>query len=84
MGNGVIDDFHDRVGIFEFMWSHGLISDNTFRMLNVFCDFSSLVHPLALCEKELEYANVEMGGIDPYNIYTPPCLKNTETYGKKY
>jgi len=83
VGNGVTDDFHDRVGIFEFMWSHGLISGKTFRMLNIFCDFSSLVHPSSLCEKALEYADVEMGEIDPYSIYTPPCLNSTGTYGKQ-
>eukprot|EP00253_Pinus_taeda_P028220 PITA_28220 len=83
VGNGVTDDFHDRVGIFEFMWSHGMISDNTFRMLNIFCDFSSLRHPSVLCGLAFEHADVEMGQIDPYSIYTPPCLNSTGTYGKQ-
>lgn len=84
VGNGLTDDFHDIVGVFEYMWSHGLISDNTYRLLNVLCDFSSLVHPSALCNMALDKADVEMGEIDPYSIYTPPCLNSTGTYRKQH
>lgn len=83
MGNALTDDFHDLVGIFEFMWSHGLISDKTYRLLNIHCDFSSLVHPSALCNMVLDRADVEMGNIDPYSIYTRPCLNSTGTYRKQ-
>lgn len=84
VGNAVTDDFHDNVGIYEYMWSHGMISDSTYRKLNIFCDFSSLVHPSHLCEKALEYADAEMGQIDPYSIYTPPCSNITANSGKQH
>jgi hypothetical protein len=32
----------------------------------------------------LDNAELEMWKIDPYNIYTHPCLNNTRTYGKKH
>ncbi|KAH9321515.1 hypothetical protein KI387_016154, partial [Taxus chinensis] len=84
VGNAVTDDFHDQVGIFEYMWSHGMISDNSYRMLNIFCDFSSLVHSSHLCEIATNYADAEMGKIDPYSIYTPPCSNGTGTSGKQH
>ena len=31
----------------------------------------------------LDLADVEMGKIDEYSIYTAPCLNNTETYQKQ-
>uniref|UniRef100_A0A0C9RSI9 Carboxypeptidase n=1 Tax=Wollemia nobilis TaxID=56998 RepID=A0A0C9RSI9_9CONI len=83
VGNGCTDYFYDFIGIFEYLWSHGLISDNTYRMLNIFCDFSSLVHPSHLCERALDYADEEMGKIDQYSIYTPPCSNSTGIYAKK-
>eukprot|EP01018_Ginkgo_biloba_P005827 Gb_35188 [translate_table: standard] len=83
VGNAVTNDFHDRIGIFEYMWSHGLISDNTYRKLNIFCDFSSLVHPSHLCEVALDHADSEMGKIDPYSIFTPLCLNTTVNGGKQ-
>lgn len=84
VGNALTDNFHDNLGIYEYMWSHGMISDNTYRKLNLFCDFSSLVHPSHLCEKALESADAEMGQIDPYSIYTPPCSNSTATSGKQH
>ncbi|XP_057852771.1 serine carboxypeptidase II-2 isoform X2 [Cryptomeria japonica] len=84
VGNALTDDFHDRVGIFEYLWSHGVISDNTYLKLNIFCDFSSLVHPSLFCEKALEYADAEMGQIDPYSIYTPPCSNITGNSGRQH
>lgn len=73
VGNAVIDDFRDQVGIFQFMWSSGLISDKTYKLLNLLCVFQSLEHPSKSCEKVMEIAYKEMGDIDPYSIYTPPC-----------
>jgi len=83
VGKALTDDFHDFIWIFKYMWSHGLISDRTYRLLNVLCDFSSIEHPSALCQMTLDLADVEMGKIDEYNIYTPPCLNSTETYRKQ-
>ncbi|XP_027353815.1 serine carboxypeptidase II-2 isoform X2 [Abrus precatorius] len=76
VGNALTDDFHDQLGIFEFMWSSGLISDQTYRFLNLLCDFQSVVHPSDSCEKVMEIADKEMGDIDPYSLFTPPCHAN--------
>ncbi|XP_039686555.1 serine carboxypeptidase II-2 isoform X2 [Medicago truncatula] len=76
VGNAVTDDFHDQLGIFEFLWTNGMISDQTFKLLNLLCDFQSFEHPSKSCERILEIADKEMGNIDPFSIFTPPCHEN--------
>ncbi|XP_043700880.1 serine carboxypeptidase-like 27 isoform X2 [Telopea speciosissima] len=73
VGNAVTDDYHDFVGTFEYWWSHGLISDATYRTLRVSCDFGSSTHPSDACTKILNVAASEQGNIDPYSIYTRTC-----------
>ncbi|XP_004496292.1 serine carboxypeptidase-like 27 [Cicer arietinum] len=73
VGNGVTDDYHDYVGTFEYWWTHGLISDSTYRILRIACDFGSSQHPSVQCMTALRVAVAEQGNIDPYSIYTPPC-----------
>ncbi|CAL9197043.1 unnamed protein product, partial [Musa hybrid cultivar] len=73
VGNALTDDFHDHYGVFHFMWTAGLISDQTYKLLNVFCDFQSFVHTSSECETILDIADKELGNIDPYSIFTPSC-----------
>lgn len=77
VGNALTDDFHDHLGVFQFMWAAGLISDQTYKLLNVLCDFQSFVHTSTACEKVLEAASNELGNIDPYSIFTPSCPAST-------
>lgn len=76
VGNALTDDYHDHLGVFQFMWSAGLISDHTYRLLNIFCDFQSFIHSSKQCNNILEIASDELGNIDPYSIYTPSCPAN--------
>jgi len=76
VGNALTDDFHDHLGVFRFMWSAGLISDQTYRLLNVLCDFQSFIHTSTSCDKILDIANEELGDIDPYSIFSPTCPAN--------
>ncbi|XWS66142.1 hypothetical protein CRYUN_Cryun05aG0174600 [Craigia yunnanensis] len=78
VGNAVTDDYHDFVGTFEYWWTHGLISDSTYRSLRVACDLGSSTHPSLQCMNALRVAEVEQGNIDPYSIFTQPC-KDTAT-----
>ncbi|KAF4382234.1 hypothetical protein CsatB_009690 [Cannabis sativa] len=73
VGNAVTDDYHDYVGTFEYWWTHGLISDSTYRMLRRKCDFGSSQHPSVECMNALVIAEREQGNIDPYSIFTSPC-----------
>jgi serine carboxypeptidase-like clade 2 len=76
VGNALTDDFHDHLGVFQFMWSAGLISDQTYRLLNLLCDFQSFIHTSTSCDKILDIANEELGDIDPYSIFSPTCPAN--------
>ncbi|CAH9080426.1 unnamed protein product [Cuscuta epithymum] len=77
VGNAVTDDYHDYVGTFEYWWTHGLISDSTYKFLQIACDLGSSEHPSSDCVKALDIAEEEQGRIDPYSIYTPPCPYTT-------
>ncbi|MFS8012546.1 putative carboxypeptidase D [Helianthus anomalus] len=73
VGNAVTDDYNDYVGTFEYWWTHGLISDSTYKSLQKSCEGSSSEHPPIECIRALGAAEMEQGRIDPYSIYTKPC-----------
>ncbi|TKW01906.1 hypothetical protein SEVIR_8G209200v4 [Setaria viridis] len=74
VGNGLIDDLSDMIGMLEYWWHHGLISDETLASGLDVCLGSSLIHPSPECQKICDVqAAKEMGKIDGYSIYTPPC-----------
>lgn len=73
VGNAVTDDHHDYIGTFEYWWTHGLISDTTYKSLKSSCDSGSSQHPSIDCNRALDVADNEFGNIDPYSIYTRPC-----------
>ncbi|CAN0825448.1 Serine carboxypeptidase-like 28 [Linum grandiflorum] len=73
LGNPVIDEYHDNVGSHEYWWSHGLISDQTFKQLKTYCRNDSFLFPGEHCNSALDSAFDEFGDINPYSIYSPPC-----------
>jgi serine carboxypeptidase-like clade 2 len=73
VGNGLIDDYNDYRGTFQFWWNHGLISDDTYRLLNESCLHDSFVHPSPACEAAFNVSTAEQGNIDMYSVYTPTC-----------
>ncbi|XP_021715832.1 serine carboxypeptidase-like 27 [Chenopodium quinoa] len=73
VGNAVTDDYYDYIGTFEYWWTHGLISDSTYKSLKTACLAGSSQHPSIVCNTALEMADSEFGNIDPYSIYTRPC-----------
>ncbi|KAG6676351.1 hypothetical protein I3842_15G147200 [Carya illinoinensis] len=76
VGNVLTDDYPGHLGVFQFMWSAGLISDQTYRRLNLLCVFQSFIHTSSSCDKILGVANEELGDIDPYSIFAPTCPGN--------
>lgn len=76
VGNALTDDYHDHLGVFQFLWSAGLISDETYKLLNLLCDFQPFIHSSNSCDKILDIASKELGNIDAYSIYTPACQAN--------
>ncbi|VFQ97064.1 unnamed protein product [Cuscuta campestris] len=76
VGNALTDDYHDHLGLFQFLWATGLISDQTLKQANLLCDLQSFVHPSEKCDEILDIASAEYGNIDPYSIFTPTCTTN--------
>ncbi|KAI3811348.1 hypothetical protein L1987_21069 [Smallanthus sonchifolius] len=79
VGNALTDDYSDHVGVFQFMWAAGMISDQTYKKANELCDKESFIHPSRECEQIIDITYLEMGNIDPYSIFTPPCTANGVT-----
>jgi len=66
------------IGKFEHWWTHGLISDSTYKRLNDTCPLGSSTHPSAECTQAVNVAYTEFGNIDPYSLNTPPCNATAE------
>nr|GMD30206.1 serine carboxypeptidase-like 27 [Ipomoea batatas] len=84
VGNAVIDDYHDYIGTFEYWWTHGLISDSTYEVLNKYCDPYSAEHPPIECVGALALAENEQGDIDAYSIYTPVCTQTSSSSSARF
>lgn len=76
VGNALTDDYNDHLGIFQFMWAAGMISDQTYNHLNQNCHFQPFIHSPENCDEIMNIAYEEIGNIDPYSIFTPPCTAN--------
>ncbi|XP_021618819.1 serine carboxypeptidase-like 28 [Manihot esculenta] len=74
LGNPLIDDYHDNIGTHEYWWNHGLISDSTYEDLKKSCTNDTFLFPKNECYFALEQAYSEFGDINPYSIFSSPCL----------
>uniref|UniRef100_A0A0D3A309 Carboxypeptidase n=1 Tax=Brassica oleracea var. oleracea TaxID=109376 RepID=A0A0D3A309_BRAOL len=81
VGNGLMDDIQDRLGLFQYMWSLGFISDQTYTLLKLKCGSEPFMIPFIYaseaCKKVLKIADKEMGNIDRYSVFTPACVTNS-------
>ena len=82
IGNAVINDETDDMGLIEFAWSHAIISDQIYHGIMKNCDFKS-DNLTNLCIKYVEGFFEAYSDINMYSIYTPVCLSSSkETYRK--
>ncbi|KAF9588054.1 hypothetical protein IFM89_007295, partial [Coptis chinensis] len=82
VGNALTDNFNDQLGRSEFLWSTGLISDQTYKLHNIFSSHASFVHNLENCSKIFDVITLELGNIDIYSIYTLACTSNVSDSDK--
>lgn len=73
VGNGLTDAYEDHLGVFEYMWVTGLISDPTYKRLNLICHYQPFLHLSEQCDNLLNIVSEELGNIDIYSVYTPSC-----------
>ncbi|URE01826.1 Serine Carboxypeptidase [Musa troglodytarum] len=71
-GNAYVDDPTNSEARYEFLWSHALISDETFARTRRSCNFSAIINEE--CNKATTAADAEAGNIDPYDAYAPVCV----------
>ncbi|KAI9193810.1 hypothetical protein LWI28_000366 [Acer negundo] len=72
IGNGVLNDYTDALGFVDYIWTHALISDQSYKGIGTYCDFVNGTDS-EQCDKFLEQSFIEIGDIDRYNIYAPLC-----------
>ncbi|KAK8463737.1 hypothetical protein PHAVU_011G028600 [Phaseolus vulgaris] len=75
MGNAVINDITDLKGMFEYAWSHAIISTQVFDGIKRHCNFSEKRHT-SDCELNINKFLKSFSDIDVFNIYSPVCLKD--------
>ncbi|XP_057981095.1 serine carboxypeptidase-like 28 [Malania oleifera] len=73
LGNALIDDYNDYKGTHLHWWTHGLISDSTYRGLRRWCANDSFLMPKDECYQALLRAYHDFGDINAANPYRPPC-----------
>ncbi|XP_014506694.2 serine carboxypeptidase 24 [Vigna radiata var. radiata] len=73
VGNAVTDSYNDGIGTITYWWSHSMISDQSYKSILKYCNFTS-EETSKKCDDAYSYAvNYEFGKIDQYSIYTPTC-----------
>lgn len=78
IGNAVINDETDGVGMYDFLASHAIISDQAADLLKKACDFSS-DNLTSQCGAVADEVENDLAYIDLYNIYAPLCTNSNLT-----
>ncbi|KAF3959826.1 hypothetical protein CMV_015396 [Castanea mollissima] len=73
IGNAVINDATDLSGMFEYAWSHAIISDKLYNDIVKECNFRS-DNQTRNCGNHIRGFLEAYSAIDIYNIYAPICL----------
>ncbi|CAL0310296.1 unnamed protein product [Lupinus luteus] len=83
IGNAVINDETDSLGMTDYLASHAIISDHAAHDIKTFCNFSSDDNPIQ-CQTARDEYHRDISFIDIYNIYAPLCNNpNLTTFPKK-
>ncbi|XP_068661921.1 serine carboxypeptidase-like 35 [Aristolochia californica] len=77
IGNAVINDATDQIGMIEYAWSHAIISDQLYHHISKECNFKS-DNQTNLCASSVKSFLQAYSDIDIYSIYTPICLGHYE------
>ncbi|MQM19980.1 hypothetical protein Taro_052994 [Colocasia esculenta] len=74
IGNAVINDETDQLGMVDYAWSHAIISDQLYHAVHRDCsDFNGSATGKA-CSSAVKAFLQAYTDIDIYSIYTPVCL----------
>ncbi|WVZ66920.1 hypothetical protein U9M48_016075 [Paspalum notatum var. saurae] len=73
IGNAVINDATDTKGMYDFFWTHALISDEAADGIRRYCNFTDGASENDKCDEAASEADEALQDIDIYNIYAPNC-----------
>lgn len=76
-----MNDATDNNGTFDYMWSHAMISDETYQGLMKYCTTPNFNR--TKCNLMQFAVDEEVGAIDFYNIYGPVCSHSRTNVSKK-
>ncbi|OAY78780.1 Serine carboxypeptidase-like 35 [Ananas comosus] len=80
IGNAVLNDATDQLGMVEYAWSHAIISDELYSTVRKECDsFKEEAEggkPRKGCSPAVKAFLQAYDDIDIYSIYTPVCLSS--------
>ncbi|KAH0893646.1 hypothetical protein HID58_056075 [Brassica napus] len=89
IGNPVLEfstDFNSRA---EYFWSHGLISDSTFKLFTSYCNYSRYVSEYyrgsmsSICSKVMSQINTETSRfVDKYDVTLDVCISSVLSQSK--
>ncbi|EEF51706.1 serine carboxypeptidase-like 45 [Ricinus communis] len=89
LGNPVLEfatDFNSRA---EYLWSHGLISDSTFKMFTAACNYSRYVSEYyrdslsTICSRVMSRVNTETSRfVDKYDVTLDVCISSILSQSK--
>ncbi|CAN6196227.1 unnamed protein product [Urochloa humidicola] len=90
VGNPYLDKYNNEKGSLEFLWNHGLMSDEMWANINAHCSFGPsdgiLCDLATLPFEDRRKFHTTVGDINPYSIYAPICIQvpNGTTYSYGY
>ena len=84
IGNAVINDDTDEKGMYDYLATHVIISEEANNKIQKYCDFSpNAAKPTGQCNEGYNSASISMDPIDIYNIYGPLCHNSNLTVQPK-
>lgn len=63
--------------MYDFLWTHALISDEIHEGISLNCNFSSMTPLSEVCISYLNQVGQSTGSFFPFNIYAPFCTTSS-------
>ncbi|KAF6155861.1 hypothetical protein GIB67_039192, partial [Kingdonia uniflora] len=79
IGNAVINDETDTLGMYDYFWSHALISDESINIMHKHCTFAPNVNESQACTDAANKVDSDLDLLNIYSIYSPICLNSNLT-----
>lgn len=79
IGNAVLNDHTDTLGMYDYFASHALISDQSLNEIHEYCFSPNATSDLKCDNATVEATSTLYKHIDLYNIYAPVCTNHNLT-----